>query len=119
MRNLSLKFMAVLYVLFVMASVPLNGASTDFIENYDQSIVGDRIYIASEDLLITKYGIFLMSSGEALPLTAIYVDSQGIYIKKEDKIYDTCLNGHKIYHQACGGCANWWCAFRCKCCSPW
>lgn len=118
MKHLLLKFMALLYLLFAMTSIPLNGESIGMVENFDQNINKKRIYIDSKDLLITDHGIFLIKSGEALPLTALYVDTQGIFFLA-DKIYDTCGNGHKIYHLACGGCANWWCAYRCKCCSPW
>lgn len=117
MKLFSYKLLTFFYVLFAIIA-PLQGSSDNDIENQLVS-VEDRIYVSPEDLLITKSGIFLVSLGEAFPVTALYVDTQGIYIKKEDKIYDQCRNGHKIYHLACGGCDNWWCVFRCKCCSPW
>jgi hypothetical protein len=106
-------------IILVRLSSPID--ATEIIECQTQP-TEERINVSSDELLITEHGIFLMKFGQVLPLTAIYADVQGLYIKApklEDKIYNTCPNGHEIYHQYCQGCANWWCHFRCKCYSPW
>ncbi len=81
----------------------------------------ERVNIYAHELLITDSGIYLNRAGEALPLTAVYADAHGLYIKVNPKHYyhTQCRNGHEIYHQACGGCANWSCPGRCKCYTAW
>ena len=89
---------------------------------YDEN-EGMKYYVDSQNLLIEEGGLFLIEEGEVIPLKSIAVDHIGMYIIAKDKISAyTCPNGHSIYHpkpSGCGGCSNWWCAFRCKCCSPW
>lgn len=90
----------------------------------EKYILQERINILPKDLLVTESGLFLLKDGEALPLTAIFADASGVFTivdvrRSNDSITDSCPNGHQIYHFACGGCANWWCSFRCKCNSPW
>lgn len=86
--------------------------------------IDEKIYLSPHELLVTDCGLFLLTRDTALPLTAIFSDANGIYINfpveaaGQMKAY-TCPNGHDIYHRECGGCANWWCNFRCKCYSPW
>lgn len=85
-------------------------------ENYDE----ERLDVTLNDLLFLEHGIYLINAEEFIPLKALYTDSKGLFVMiPRDKIWNECNNGHRIYHQACGGCANWWCAFRCKCYSPW
>lgn len=89
----------------------------------NDEIVEKRINIKADELLVTETGLYLLVDDEAFPLTGVFADENGLYVKvnlrKQDTIRDTCHNGHKIYHYECGGCANWWCLFRCKCHSPW
>lgn len=81
----------------------------------------NKIYIDIERIAIDEKNIYIINEGKLCPVEALYSDENGfyIYLGGRDRISDTCLNGHQIYHWACGGCANWWCHFRCKCHSPW
>lgn len=82
------------------------------------------IQVLKENILITDEGLFIIDEGYLVEVDEIYFDHKKLCVKKHKdlqagKIWDECDNGHKIYHQACQGCANWWCLFRCKCYSPW
>jgi len=84
-------------------------------------VMSSRINISPDELLITENGMFLLKSDDALPLTAVFADAEGLFIidPVAGRLHNECLNGHPLYHQECRGCANWWCVFRCKCHSPW
>jgi len=76
-----------------------------------------KIYVKPEEIKITENGIFYVKNEVILPIYSIHFDAEGFYIEylDMDGIWDTCQNGHKIYHQYCGGCAIWGCPFICKC----
>lgn len=83
-----------------------------------------KTYISSEDLIFCDEAIFLSQDDSIIEIKALFSDSKGLYfyfLPEKDKISNTCPNGHKIYHWACGGCACLVppCPFRCKCHSPW
>jgi hypothetical protein len=95
-----------------------------YCEAKEMTIIDDRIDIYADELLISDSGLFLIRSGEILPITALFVDSEGLFIRESmqaGKVWEhnTCLNGHEIWHKECRGCAHWFCPFRCKCYSPW
>ena len=127
MNNLKSKFMVFFLVLAVLVGLPSISNANELTTNYDsQQTIERRINISSDDLLITEEGIYFIKSGEALPVRAVFADLDGLYIiesalntGRQDRIWNTCDNGHDIYHPACGGCGFWWCNFRCKCYSPW
>lgn len=88
----------------------------------------EQIQITKDDLILTDNGIYFIEDGEITEVSAIYSNANGIIVVpnrdlQKGGIVSTCGNGHDIYHHyhdgGCGGCANWWCVFRCKCNSPW
>jgi hypothetical protein len=124
MRKVTRNFITLFCILAVLAGFPSIGEANNNVPSQEQQIIDGRIDISPSDLLIREDGIFLIKADNVLPLPAVYVDSKGLFIidptvKKEDKIWNACGNGHEIYHYECGGCAHWWCPFRCKCHSPW
>jgi hypothetical protein len=117
MKNITLR--SSLFLLFSMVAFihPLSAKEPSY-----PNIDNQKIYISPNELVFTQEGIFLLHAQELIPIDAIFSDREGIFIidpLKYDKITDTCPNGHKIYHLECGGCAWWYCNFRCKCYSPW
>lgn len=92
----------------------------------ETGVFQERINIEPHELFVTQNSLLLLRDNEAFPLTAVYADADGLYAildaRREDKIWDPnercCGNGHLVYCP-CGGCAFWWCNFRCKCHSPW
>ena len=86
-----------------------------------------KLYVSSENLLIDGNSLLLIDEDEVIQVKSIAVDNNGLYVimARGDRIYHKtkCGNGHDIYHpksqNGCDGCSNWWCVFRCKCCSPW
>lgn len=108
------------FILYLILCVFFSNCfSTLFANNDDQS---EKIYIDSSSLLIIEEQLYLKQDGEILSIPALYSDENGLFIlvlERPSVIKPrTCINGHDVYHN-CGGCANWWCAFRCKCHSPW
>ena len=95
-------------------------ASTQAGESLCEENDSFKLYVNSQDLLIDDNALLLIDGGEVIQVKSIAVDSLGIYVvMARDSIRAReCGNGHPEYH-GCGGCANWWCPFRCKCYSPW
>lgn len=45
-----------------------------------ESIQGGKLYLKTERILLTKQGLFLLSSQSMIPLAAIFADDHGCYI---------------------------------------
>lgn len=117
-KNIINKWAYLIFILAVCTTLVSNAGETgDFQE---------RINIEPHELLVIQNGLLLLKNNEVFPLNAVFADTDGLYVilevRREDKIWDPneryCENGHPLYCP-CGGCANWWCTFRCKCHSPW
>lgn len=102
----------------------------DNLEQNELATTYQKIYVSSEELIISDQGLFLVEGDDLILLKSIGIDEIGIYVEKlvqDEQIgplkAPTCVwCGHPIYcerPQGCGGCSNWWCGLRCKCCSPW
>lgn len=90
-----------------------------------------KIYVEIEELVFNAGEIYLIHDGDFEPLKAVYSDAHGLYVevpnkiakRREEFIDNRCGNGHPEYHKridgGCGGCAQPWCNFRCKCHMPW
>ena len=101
--------------------------SSDLEDNYleHNRKTNQKLYVNPNDLLISEAGLFLVGASELISLKKVEFDEYGFYVvaakntEIRPKQESMCMNGHPIYHEECGGCANWWCNFRCKCHSPW
>lgn len=95
-------------------------ASTQFCEASCEETGIVKLYVSAENLLINDNALLLIDGDEVIQVKSITVDDVGMYviIAKDTIKARACLNGHPEYH-SCGGCANWWCYYRCKCYSPW
>ncbi len=101
--------------------------ATHAVQNYQ--VINDdslqKVYVNPSDLFITENGLFLQGAAELIPLHSVKTDEYGFYVKTKHNPEvgplkePACWNGHPLYHEECGGCAHWWCPFRCKCHSPW
>jgi hypothetical protein len=114
MKYLNRSILTFVMALLVLIFSPINAS-----ENPPNNRTEDKIYLAPENVLITQEGIFYVQSNKIIEVDAIYTDCEGIYMRGKEKADNRCGNGHPLYHIECGGCANWWCNFRCKCSSPW
>lgn len=81
-----------------------------------------KVYVTSQNLLIEGNALLLIDEDEVVQVQSIAFDKAGLYVvMARDSIRDrTCPNGHPVYDvRGCQGCANVWCVYRCRCCSPW
>lgn len=83
----------------------------------EYTVIGNKIYIRSDQLHITDEGIFILINGKQVFVQQLNFDENGIYCLTEhlDKITDKCYNGHKIWCKQCFGCIVRYCKFRCIC----
>ncbi len=105
----------VLCGIFCFCSNFCYAAESDMLSDYN--VVGDRIYIHPEQLLINHDGIFIFIDGDKVLVRQLNCDENGIFcfIEDVDKITDKCPNGHKMWCGRCGGCVVRYCKFRCIC----
>lgn len=87
----------------------------------------EQIQVSMDELILSDQGIYLIEDGVLVEVSAVYSSAQGVTVVpnrdvQKGQINTVCGNGHDIYHHrhdgGCGGCANWWCVYRCKCNSP-
>ena len=80
-------------------------------------VIGDKVYIRLDQMLIEEGGIFVKIQGTCHRVSQLNSDAHGLYISPLSmcEIRNTCWNGHKIWCWRCGGCGFGPCPFRCKC----
>jgi|GEM_PF-5089418 len=121
--NLSISFLAILTMLLGNPVFSEQHCCANY-NLGDDTYVNQKVYVNYSDLNIDEDGIILMGSKGVSLVDLLGSDEQGFYIYARDREQirpreaPKCMNGHPIYHAECGGCAHWWCPFRCKCSSP-
>ncbi len=111
------------FIVFTLLKADIFGA-TCCEHNSANFACSEKIYLKSENILVVEHGIYYLINKEALPIMILHCDQNGIFVdltelSRNPEVTDQCMNGHKIYHWDCLGCAHWFCPFRCKCYSPW
>ncbi len=105
-----------LFVLLVIFTSLVEGAIDS--PNPSKHEFEERIYISSNDLLIVDNSLYLIQGEEIIPISVLFSDNIGLYIKDEflgHSAQDACPNGHRIMHYVCNGCGNYSCIYRCRC----
>ena len=89
-------------------------------KNEDSTKLDEKIYIDTDQICITEFGIIVLIDSQDIRVTSIHFDEGGFFI--ETKEFDPnftaiCPNGHPQTCVPCGGCnrSNYHCPYRCKC----
>jgi hypothetical protein len=90
------------------------------VTNNSNCQITDKCRLCDQRIAIKNNELFLIKNGEIFPLTAVFHDGNGLFIRyssiKLGKISpNNCPNGHSIWCKQCGGCGFWPCPFCCKC----
>lgn len=83
--------------------------------NEYSSVSDERIYILSEQILITDAGIFLLSDDGILPIPQLNADEQGLFVCKQEQYSVTKGCNHPKRCDNCPGCCHPDCFNRCRC----
>lgn len=73
----------------------------------------DKIYIESSTVQVDPNGLTVKINGNAVLVSAIYSDNDGLYILKPLKSW--CDQGHSAICFFCEGCGVWYCPHYCGC----
>jgi hypothetical protein len=85
-------------------------------QSQDNTAQEERIYLNSEEIIITDKGIQIIQDGALHSVDGLSVDAFGIFVLSTQLgRYGECRNGHSINCPRCWGCGATGCSYRCKC----